>query len=525
MILHSMNTPVLKPILQSREFVSDDQKSQIRTALVAAFPAPSIDAPLNDYLYGDQFRKAPGEYEIPIFVTMPYSADMVATVNRIVIDKNGFTVPEQVQRHHEIANSLSSAAYVGTQIYAYRDAFRLPGGKYRLYAWAQAGTHWQSDASYVDFFVTDKEAMRQGLQESDLKVANKSDAAISRDVREQASKPVAAKSTPDKAKLRKLTRASKPIKGEPNSGVDFAVLNPTEGVRYKIAPRLIVLVPNRSDIVYRINECELAGSSNCSQYDYTISGSRLICDENDRNCRYDAPFDRKFVPNKAYMLIANLTPYQGYDAILINFEVGHVGEGIDRQMVPGEPGPIPKELAEKTRRAAPEVGATPPPPRERHAESSYAYSLYSGKGPAGMEAPGEPDSADEKRPIDADEPGIEKQLALSKPVITWPIANKRFTAPAAFRCSHQACRQPTRDLRHSQRRRDGRSGNKPAPPIRQFARRRLLRLCPVHAERTGERLRTVCRRAAAWPIPEAATENRRLSNSTVAPRQITKSWS
>ena len=46
-------------ILLSRKFVSDDQKSQIRTALVAAFPAPSIDHPLRTIYTAILLKKRP----------------------------------------------------------------------------------------------------------------------------------------------------------------------------------------------------------------------------------------------------------------------------------------------------------------------------------------------------------------------------------------------------------------------------------------------------------------------------------
>lgn len=411
------STPHVSPVLQSRRYVSDLQKSQIRDVLADAFPAPSIDHPLNNYIYSDPFREAPGEYEIPIFVTMPYAADVVVTVKKLGV--HGFEVPEPIQRHHEIANHLSSEALGGGQIYAYRDAYSLPGGKYRLDAWAQEGTYWRSDSRYVIFVIADKESMQQELKNSGRKTAQRPDTDVSQQIKKDAATRTAKKppAATDKFRTRKPAVGGKPVSGNPPSAKVLSVLNPTEGTRYQIAPWLKLLVPNRTDIIYRINECELAGSSNCNQYEFTISGSKLSCEDNNRNCAYAAPFDDvRFVPNAAYTLIINTTPYQGYDAIMISFEVGRIAEDIGRKVVPGEPGPIPKDRVKKTLRDAPEVGSAPPPPRDRHSIAASDFALTSGGGPTGME-----------------EPPVPEKPELNKKQVQTPIREAVEREPAAER--------------------------------------------------------------------------------------------
>jgi len=116
---------------------------------------------------------------------------------------------------------------------------------------------------------------------------------------------------------------------EQSLGVIFSVQSPEEGQRYPVAPPLKILVPERVEIQYRVNKCEIpAEDTQCEQFDRTIPASALHCNEQETSCRFEGGFDIPMTANRHYMLIVRPLPLH-YDPIIIKFEFGGVAEAMN----------------------------------------------------------------------------------------------------------------------------------------------------------------------------------------------------
>jgi hypothetical protein len=103
-------------------------------------------------------------------------------------------------------------------------------------------------------------------------------------------------------------------------GVNFSLQSPEEGQSYSVAPPLKVTLPERVDFQYLVNKCQVpANDTQCEQFERTVSGSLLRCNEQETTCRFEGGFDIPWTANRHYMLFVRPLPLR-YDPIIIEFD-------------------------------------------------------------------------------------------------------------------------------------------------------------------------------------------------------------
>ena len=155
----------LSSVLISRTVVPEAYKSTLRQQLQTAFPSPKIGSPIADYFYGQAFRDGSGDFNIPVYVSLPYQADLEVTIQSWMPDQTGQSGSWKERQENIAFTAMQKTEYGDAVAYAGRLSVALAPGKHRVFARAVASDRWSSGASEtVVFWVMDEMALSEAVR-------------------------------------------------------------------------------------------------------------------------------------------------------------------------------------------------------------------------------------------------------------------------------------------------------------------------------------------------------------------------